>query len=33
MFPVDSPAEMEEQVEWFATEIMPYACGYIARRI
>jgi probable F420-dependent oxidoreductase len=32
MFPVASVAEMDEQVEWFATEIMPYARGYIARR-
>ena len=23
MFPVDSVAEMDEQVEWFAAEIMP----------
>ena len=32
MFPVDSVTEMDEQVEWFATEIMPYARGYSARR-
>jgi hypothetical protein len=30
MFPVDSVAEMDEQVEWLATEIMPYARSNVA---
>ena len=32
MFPVDSVSEMDEQVEWFATEVMPHAGGNVAWR-
>ena len=29
MFPTDSVSEMDEQIEWFATEVMPRVPGYV----
>jgi probable F420-dependent oxidoreductase len=33
MFPVDSVQEMDEQIEWFATEVMPQARAMKARTV